>query len=292
MSQRLVKLLLGPVLLVVPLSALALLAPTFSGVFTQSTSSCDGGGCLDPVTGQPVVNVTPVEVPFTSPQMPTWFIGGSGYTTRETLPNGNTLQTFHQIFYQASGYHSGLPSFAQSLLTLFGATLDATPIAFPMNEVRTTTLSNFVPDIPVSSGITLGTAIDLSNDFSSGDFSITHDTVGVSFKGEIPFVQRNSTSMFWTPEEVDTFLTIAFTSGANFDMTVYYNPYGTSNHYTLTGSARIATLRYQDQAGPPIPEPSAWAMMLAGFALVLCTVRRRYNAMGRCQMFGRSRDCA
>ena len=98
--------------------------------------------------------------------------------------------------------------------------------------------------------------------------------------------------MFWTPEEVDTFLTIAFTSGANFDMTVYYNPYGTSNHYTLTGSARIATLRYQDQAGPPIPEPSAWAMMLAGFALVLCTVRRRYNAMGRCQMFGRSRDCA
>jgi len=236
--------------------------------------------------------VTPVEVPFTSPQMPTWFIGGSGYTTRETLPNGNTLQTFHQILYQASGYHSGLPSFAQSLLTLFGATLDGTPIAFPMNEVRTTTLSNFVPDIPVSSGITLGTAIDLSNDFSSGDFGITHDTVGMSFKGEIPFVQRNSTSMFWTPEEVDTFLTIAFTSGANFDMTVYYNPYGTSNHYTLTGSARIATLRYQDQAGPPIPEPSAWAMMLAGFALVLCTVRRRYNAMGRCQMFGRSRDCA
>jgi hypothetical protein len=283
MSQRLIRLLFGPLLLVVPLSALALLEPTFSGVFTQSTSSCDGGGCLDPVTGQPVVNVTPVEIPFTSPQMPTWFIGGSGYTTDETLPNGNTLQTFHQILYQASGYHSGLPSFTQSLLTLFGATLDATPIAFPMNEVRTTTLSN----VPVSSGITLGTAIDLSD-----DFSITHDTVGVSFKGDIPFIPRDSTSMFWTPEEVDTFLTIAFTSGASFDMTAYYNPYGTSNHYTLTGSARIATLRYPDQAGPPIPEPSAWALMLAGFGLVLRTVRRRYNAMGRHQKFTRSRACA
>jgi hypothetical protein len=275
MSRRLARLLLGPVLLAAPLSALATLAPTFSGVFTQGTSSCEGSGCLDPVTGRPVVTVTPVEIPFTSPQMPTWFIGGSGYTTRETLPNGDTLQTFHQMLYQGSGYHSRLPSFTQSLLDLFGATLDATPIAFPMNEVRTTTLSNVVPEVPVSSGITLGTAIDLSNDFSSGDPNIRHDTVGVSFKADIPFVERDSTSMFWTAEEVDTFLTIAFASGANFDMTVYYNPYGTSNHYTLTGSARIESLRYQDQSGPPIPEPSTWALMLAGCALVLGAVRRR-----------------
>jgi hypothetical protein len=40
-----------------------------------------------------------------------------------------------------------------------------------------------------------------------------------------------------------------------------------------------ATLTYESEAIPPIPEPASWAMMIAGFGLAGATLRRRRTAI-------------